>query len=200
VSTPTRFVLASASTSRLRVLHDAGFDPEVIVSGVDEHVEDLTTTEAVATLARRKAEAVAPGVPGALVLGCDSLLDVAGEPTGKPPTPQDAERLWQRIAGSTAVLCTGHCLVDTRSGGSQAQVVATRITFGTPSPAELRAYVATGEPLTSAGGFTTEGFGAPFVAGIEGDPSNVLGLSMPMLRTLLGNIGIAITDLWRSRP
>jgi septum formation protein len=189
-------VLASGSAGRLRLLRGAGLDPEVVVSGVDETNHDgLATADLVLALARRKAEAVAALRPGALVLGCDSMLDLDGEAYGKPATPQDAVDAWRRLAGREGTLLTGHWLI---AGHRQASGVgATTIRFGTPTAAEIAAYAATGEPLTLAGSFSIDGRSAPFIDGIDGDPGNVIGLSMPLLRRLLGELDIAITDLWR---
>jgi len=189
-------VLASGSAGRLRLLRGAGLDPEVVVSGVDETNHDgLATADLVLALARRKAEAVAALRPGALVLGCDSMLDLYGEAYGKPTSPQDAVDTWRRLAGREGTLLTGHWLI---AGHRQASGVgATTIRFGTPTAAEIAAYAATGEPLTLAGSFSIDGRSAPFIDGIDGDPGNVIGLSMPLLRRLLGELGIAITDLWR---
>jgi septum formation protein len=189
-------VLASGSAGRLRLLRGAGLDPEVVVSGVDETNHDgLATADLALALARRKAEAVAALRPGALVLGCDSMLDLDGEAYGKPATPQDAVDAWRRLAGREGTLLTGHWLI---AGHRQASGVgATTIRFGTPTAAEIAAYAATGEPLTLAGSFSIDGRSAPFIDGIDGDPGNVIGLSMPLLRRLLGELDIAITDLWR---
>jgi septum formation protein len=195
---PYHLVLASASSSRLRLLRDAGFEPEVQVSGVSEAVGDLDTAGAVITLAERKAGAVAERCPGALVLGCDSLLDLDGAPLGKPSVREEALEMWRRLSGREATLHTGHCLVETTSARRISGSARTLVRFGAPSQAELSAYVETGEPLAAAGAFTIEGFGAPFIDGIDGDPSNVAGLSLPLLRRMLGEIGIAITDLWRT--
>jgi septum formation protein len=189
-------VLASGSPARLRLLRGAGLDPEVVVSGVDETNGDgLATADLVVALARRKAEAVAALRPGALILGCDSMLDLDGEAYGKPATPQDAADAWHRLAGREGTLLTGHWLIAGRRYASG--VGTTTIRFGTPTDAEIAAYAATGEPLTLAGSFSIDGRSAPFIDGIDGDPSNVIGLSLPLLRRLLAELGIAITDLWR---
>ena len=198
---PSRFVLASASPARLATLRSAGIDPEVVVSGVDE--DDVTAPDPgslALVLARAKAEAVAAEVSRALVLGCDSVLDLDGEPLGKPLDPDDAVERWRRMRGRSGVLRTGHHLVDTGAGRSAEAVASTVVHFADVTDAEIAAYVATGEPLVVAGAFTIDGLGGPFVTGVEGDHHNVVGLSLPMLRDLLAELGHAITDLWTRRP
>jgi septum formation protein len=191
-------VLASGSAGRLALLRSAGLDPEVVVSGVDETCdESLDTAAMVTVLAERKASAVASLRPDALVLGCDSLLDVAGRPFGKPATAVQAADGWHQIAGQQGTLYTGHCLIDGVAGRRVVRTAGTRVRFGTPTDAELAAYVGTGEPLAMAGGFSIDGRGALFVDGIEGDPGTVIGLSLPLLRRMLAELGIAVTDLWR---
>jgi septum formation protein len=192
-------VLASGSPGRLRLLRDAGFDPEVIVSGVAETNDDgLATADLTAALAERKAAAVAAVRPDALVLGCDSMLDLDGDALGKPATPQDAIAVWKRLAASEGTLYTGHCLIDGPASRRLTGVAATTIRFGKPTDAEIAAYVATGEPLSLAGAFSIDGRAAPFVDGIDGDPGNVIGVSLPLLRRLLAELGVSITDLWRA--
>jgi septum formation protein len=193
-------VLASGSRGRLRLLRDAGFDPEVIVSGIAETNDDgLPTAGLVTALAERKASAVAAIRPGALVLGCDSLLDLDGASLGKPATQQDAIAVWKRLAGSEGTLYTGHCLIHGRAEDRATGVAATTIRFGSPTDAEIAAYAATGEPLSLAGAFSIDGRAAPFVDGIDGDPGNVIGVSLPLLRRLLAQLGVSVTDLWRPR-
>jgi septum formation protein len=199
---PPVLVLASGSPARLRLLRGAGLDPEVVVSGVAETNDDgMPTADLAGALAERKAAAVAALRPGALVLGCDSMLDLDGEAFGKPATPQDAIAVWQRLAGSEGTLYTGHCLIDGRCAGASRRasgVAATTIRFGNPTDAEIAAYAATGEPLSLAGAFSIDGRAAAFVDGIDGDPGNVIGLSLPLLRRLLAEVGVSITALWRA--
>jgi septum formation protein len=182
----------------LRVLHDAGFNPDVSVSGVDEGVGDLQTAEAVVALAERKATVVAPQFENALVLGCDSMLDLDGVSLGKPTSGAEVIEVWRRLSRQHAQLFTGHCVIDTRSGVHVSDVASTLIRFGSPTEDEIRAYAASGQALALAGAFSIEGFGGPFVDGIDGAPSNVLGLSLPLLRMMLAELGVQITDLWRS--
>lgn len=192
-------VLASASPARLGLLRQAGFAPRVVVSGVDE---DAVTAESPAglalVLARAKASAVAEGLDGGeLVIGCDSVLGLGGEALGKPADPAEAEARWKAMRGREGVLHTGHCVIDTANGKQAAATASTTIRFGTPDDAEIAAYVASGEPLRVAGAFTLDGRSAPFVDGIDGDAGNVIGISLPLLRRLLADLDVRITDLWR---
>lgn len=195
-----RLVLASASPVRARTLREAGFAPEVIVSGVDE--DDVTgpTRDVALVLAERKAATVAARVDGsAIVLGCDSVLDVDGETRGKAPSLEVARAWWASVAGRTGQLHSGLCAVDTGTGRQASGVATTTVRYGCPTAAEMDAYLATGEPLAVAGGFTIDGYAAPFVEGIDGDHGAVLGISLPLLRRLLAEIDVAITDLWVPR-
>lgn len=192
-----RLILASASPSRLRLLRAAGIEPEVVVSGVDEEAltDPNATPEQVAlTLAEAKAVDVAAKHPGRLVLGADSVLDVDGESLGKPLTEQTAVRRWEQIRGRSAALITGHCLIH--AGGTISAAARTTVHFASPDDEEVAAYVATGEPLHVAGGFTLDGYGSAFVEGIEGDPANVIGLGIPLLRRMVREAGLNWTDLW----
>jgi septum formation protein len=182
------------------VLRDAGFDPQVVVSGVDEGIGEMPTAQAVTILAERKASAVAPRCENALVLGCDSLLDLDGTSLGKPKSAADIVGVWQGLSDRHAELYTGHCLIDTRSGDVAREVARTLIRFGRPDEDELRTYATRGEVLELAGAFSIEGHGAPFVEGIDGSPSNVLGLSLPHLRRMLARVGVPIIDLWSTSP
>lgn len=206
-----RLVLASASPARLSTLQHAGVEPTVVVSDVDEDaaVADaverygpLEPAQIALVLARAKAEAVAFGERvDALVLGCDSVLEFDGQVHGKPADADEATARWRRMRGRIGVLHTGHWIVDQRpaaQGGSQATLGATastKVYFATLSDAEIDAYVATGEPLRVAGAFTIDGVGGPFVTGLEGDHHNVVGISLPLLRELLIDIGVGWFDI-----
>jgi len=196
-----RLVLASASPARLALMRQAGLTPEVVVSQVDEStVRAARVGEQVALLAAAKAKAVAEQETDALVVGADSLLEFRGQPLGKPADVHDARDRWQRMSGKSGVLHTGQALFDVRAGqvvSRDVAVVSTVVHFASPTPQEIEAYLATGEPLAVAGGFTLDGLGAPFVRRVDGDPAAVVGLSLAMLRTQLGRRGLAITDLWR---
>ncbi len=205
-----RLVLASASPARLTTLRAAGIWPSVVISGIDE---DLTVAEATERygplqapdvallLARAKAEDVAAAVAtdaDAVVLGCDSVLELDGEVHGKPADANEARVRWRRMRGRSGVLHTGHWIVDDRDGEGGATLGATASTtvhFAKLSDAEIDAYVATGEPLLVAGAFTIDGLGGAFVTAIEGDHHNVVGLSLPLLRDLLADAGVEWFDV-----
>ncbi len=208
LSFTVRLVLASASPARLAVLRAAGVDPVVRVSGLDEdeltaRLADATPAELVTTLALAKVDAVAAdiaaGYPDAVIVGCDSMLHVGGELVGKPRCADAALRRWQAMAGGTGELLTGHAVVRLAGGAVTATASGTETTlirFGTPSAAEIAAYVGTGEPLQVAGGFTLDGLGGWFVDGVDGDPSSVIGISLPLTRRLLAEVGVPVVSLW----
>jgi septum formation protein len=205
-----QLILASASPARLSTLRAAGVDPVVRVSTVDERavLERLGITDPAdvpLVLARAKAEDVAGALeddgssltgPGPLVLGCDSILDLDGMALGKPADGADAVLRWKRMRGRTGRLRTGHWVIDRASGRALGDASVTVVHFADLSDAEIEAYVATGEPLHVAGAFTVDGLGGPFVTGIEGDHHGVVGVSLPLLRTLLNELGVAWTSLW----
>ncbi len=219
-------LLASASPARRALLDAAGIDALVSVSGVDEDAVvadararfgEMEAGDVVLVLAHAKASAIADAlvdgdpalVPAEapigdlLVLGCDSVLELDGAVIGKPADAAEARERWKTMRGRTGVLHTGHWLIDARdadrggTGGTLGAASSTRVHFADITDAEIDAYVATGEPLAVAGAFTIDGLGGPFIDGIDGDPHTVVGLSLPLLRELLREIGVAITDLWR---
>jgi septum formation protein len=203
-----RFVLASASPARLGLLRAAGIEPSVVVSGVDEDavanaLTDPTPDEVVTALARAKASAVADTVAAtdadSMVIGCDSMLFFGGELAGKPGTPERARERWKAMAGGTGELLTGHAVLRLDGGELTREATGTQRTtvrFGSPDEQELESYVASGEPLNVAGGFTIDGRGGWFVEGIDGDFSSVVGISLPLTRKLLGEVGVRVTDFW----
>ncbi|MEU9255382.1 nucleoside triphosphate pyrophosphatase [Streptomyces sp. NPDC048270] len=196
---PRPLVLASASPARLNLLRQAGLAPHVIVSGFDEDtLEHDEPAELALALAEAKAGVVAAleEAAGALVIGCDSVLELDGEALGKPADAAEATARWKAMRGRAGILRTGHCVIDTVSGRQVSATASTTVRFGEPTDAEVAAYVASGEPLHVAGAFTLDGLSAPFIEGIDGDHGNVIGLSLPLLRSLLGELGVSITDLW----
>lgn len=209
-----RLILASQSPARLETLRSAGIEPIVRISGVDEdaelarlvrdnHGEHPSAAAVALTLARAKAEAVAATATGALVLGCDSVLDLDGEIHGKPSDAAEAAERWRRMRGRSGILHSGHWLIDARTaadddnGRAVGATASTVVHFADLTDDEITAYVATGEPLHVAGAFTIDGLGGPFISGIEGDHHAVVGLSLPLLRGLLGDLGLTVMDLWR---
>lgn len=207
-----RLILASQSPARAKLLAEAGIRHSVLVSDVDEDavqarygVTDPHDTALL--LARAKAEAVAalPDAEGALVLGCDSVFEFDGEAHGKPYTAAVARERMLRMSGNSGVLHTGHWLVDCRdtdtdggtgTGATLGTVASAEVTFLEMEPAEIDAYIATGEPLHCAGSFTIDGLGGAFIRKVDGDPHTVVGLSISTLRDLLASANVRITDLW----
>jgi septum formation protein len=210
----TRVVLASASPGRRKVLRQAGIDPLVIVSGVDEDAvvarldPAATPGDVTCALAAAKAEAVArvldSGVAAdCVVIGCDSMLYRDGELRGKPASAAAARTDWQEMGGASGILYTGHCVIrlkDNTITYRAADAVSTTVNFGVPSPADLDAYVASGEPTAVAGGFTLDGLGGWFVDGVDGDPTAVIGIGLPLTRRLLEHAGLSISELWATNP
>ena len=213
-------VLASASPARLETLVRAGLTPRVVVSAVDEDAFTAdSVTDLVAVLAQAKAEAVAAtlaeadwpdepeeGSPLAdlfqgrdlLVVGCDSLLELDGRPLGKPASPAEAVERWREMRGRTGHLHTGHHVIARRDGQvrTASAVATTEVEFADLDDAEIDAYVATGEPGLVAGAFTIDGLGGPYVTSVKGDPHNVVGISLPLLRLLFADLGVPWHTLW----
>jgi septum formation protein len=210
----TRLVLASASPGRRKVLRQAGIDPLVVVSGVDEDEvvagldPDATPGTVTTALAAAKADAVAhvlePDVAAdCVVIGCDSMLYRDGELLGKPASADAAREGWRKMAGKSGQLYTGHCVIRLRDNTiiyRAADATCTTVNFGVAFPADLDAYVERGEPLEVAGGFTLDGLGGWFIDGVEGDPSAVIGISLPLTRQLLAHAGLSISELWQANP
>ncbi len=210
----TVLLLASASPARLAVLRTAGLDPVVTVSGVDEdtvlaRLGDASADEQIRALAEAKADAVVerlstgaledPCSDDVVVVGCDSMLLIDGELQGKPADADQARTRWRQMSGRDGLLITGHAVRRVQDGGVTGGAADTRSTvvrMGRPTEAELDAYIATGEPLAVAGALTIDGFGGWFVEGVDGDPSNVLGISLPLTRALMQQVGVQVTDLW----
>lgn len=202
----TRLILASRSPARLATLRAAGIEPEVIVSDVDEDAIEASLAspspkELAQVLARAKAEKVAAGITEpALVVGCDSVFEIDGKAYGKPGTPEIAKERWRQMMGRPGTLHTGHHVIDTATGATVGATASTIVHMSTMSEDEVDDYLATGEPLHVAGGFTLDALGGAFVEGVEGDPSNVVGISLPTLRGLVSQLGVRWTSLWNKPP
>ncbi|MCF8530380.1 MAG: Maf family nucleotide pyrophosphatase [Candidatus Nanopelagicales bacterium] len=202
----TTVVLASASPARLTTLRNAGVTPQVQVSQVDEEQlqadnPHLSPAQLAQLLAQAKCEEVARTrtEPDQVIIGCDSVFEIDGQPFGKPETPEVARERWSRMMNNTGTLHTGHHLIYIDSDGAvhhASATASTDVTIGELSEAEMQAYLASGEPLQVAGGFTIDSLGGPFVQSVNGDPSNVVGISLPTVRQLITGLGLTWTDLW----
>ena len=196
-----QWVLASASPARLAVLRAVGIEPRVVVSHVDETAEAGSARDVALALARRKAETVAAQIPAdrqaTIVIGCDSVLEFDGQTFGKPRDASEATKRWMQMRGNQGHLHTGHCLIHLpftpdESSRAVTQLATTTVRFAAASDDEIARYIATGEPLQVAGGFTIDGRGGWLVERIEGDHTNVIGLSLPTLRAMLGDLSLAV--------
>ena len=204
MSESIRLILASASPARLRTLRAAGLDPDVVVSGIDEgEIVAKSGRELVAELARKKATAVSEQLDHlrrpAVIVGCDSMLELDGQAHGKPATAAQAVKRWRMMSGRSAMLLTGHHVIVRRAGEAltRSAVAMTTVHFAELTDGEIEAYVATGEPMQVAGAFTIDGLGGAYVTGIEGDHHNVVGISLPLLRMMVAELGISWPSLWR---
>ena len=188
-----QLILASASASRRRLLESAGLSPTIMVSHVDEETEffnSLSPTDMVIALAITKAHTIREIIDfPAIIIGCDSTFEFEGQSLGKPGTPAVAIERAKRVQGNSGLLHTGHCIIDTSRDREISSIVTTKVSFDTMSDVEIEDYVASGEPLHVAGGFTLDGFSSPFIPSIEGDYTNVVGISMPFIRKAFAQLG-----------
>ena len=196
-----KVILASASPARLALLRQSGIEPQVVVGQVDEEspeLADFPASKIAGVLAIRKAATVAGSLPAGssatLVIGCDSVLDFQGRVQGKPKNAEEAIARWHAMRGLSGVLYTGHSIIDLPTGRTFNDTAQTTVFFAEIADAEIEAYVASGEPLRVAGAFTIDGLGAPFIDRIEGDPSCVAGLSLPLLRRAIYHFGYSVRD------
>lgn len=198
-----KIVLASQSTSRRRLLEGAGINPTIIVSNVDEETDffnAMSPADMVIALAVTKAHTIREQIDyPAIIIGCDSTFDVDGISFGKPGTADIARERAKKISGRSGLLHTGHCIIDTAQGREIADRVTTKVTFSELTDQEIDDYIASGEPLQVAGGFTLDGLGSPFIPVIEGDYTNVVGLSMPFLRSAMSQLGYSWPEVKEMR-
>jgi len=192
-------VLASQSTSRRRLLESAGLKPKIMVSHVDEETpffNSLAPADMVIALAITKAHTIRDLIDfPAIIIGCDSTFEFEGESLGKPGEPAIAKERASRVRGNSGFLHTGHCIIDTSKNLEISDRVTTKVTFSDMTDHEIDDYVASGEPLHVAGGFTLDGFSSPFIPSIEGDYTNVVGISMPFLRKAMNQLGYSWPDV-----
>jgi septum formation protein len=189
------FILASASAARRRILQSVGIQPIVKVSNFDEDSIQLADPQQlVETLAISKANTIAQHLTfdHCLVMGCDSILWMDGQIQGKPPNGEVAIQRWQRMRGRSGIIYTGHAMIDPQKQQTLVRCGITKVFFGQISDPQIAAYVATGEPLKCAGGFALEGIGGLLIDRIEGCHTNVIGLSLPILRSLLADLGYSV--------
>ena len=194
-----KLVLASGSPSRARLLQSVGINPKIVVSDVNEEDDQfakLSPGELVIALAILKAHTVAKTIDfPALVLGCDSTFEFEGKSLGKPETRDNAIARAKQLSGKSGILHTGHCLIDTKQQIELSERSSAKVNFAKMSDDEIEDYVNTGEPLKVAGGFTLDGNSAPFINSIEGDPSGIIGLSLPLLRRMILKLGYQWTEI-----
>jgi septum formation protein len=194
-----QIILASSSPSRLMLLKSAGINPKVLVSGIDEEApefDSLSATELVIKLATLKANAVKGMAPeNSLIIGCDSTFEFNGKPLGKPLDRETAIQRSKLISGKFGYLHTGHCIIDTRQEKEISKLSTAKVQFAELTDVEIVDYVESGEPLNVAGGFTLDGLSAPFITSIEGDPSGIIGLSLPLLRSMVISLGYSWLDI-----
>jgi septum formation protein len=192
-------ILASSSTSRLRLLESAGITPKVLISGVDEEASEfdlLSPSELVIALAILKAHTVKDNAPeNSLIIGCDSTFEFNGKSLGKPGNRENAIARCKELSGKSGYLHTGHCLIDLKQGIELSERSTAKVQFAQMTEAEIIDYVDSGEPLNVAGGFTLDGLSAPFITNIEGDPSGIIGLSLPLLRKMIISLGYSWPEL-----